>query len=1238
MDNDGTKIIPLRRKNWITWRDLIISLLKSKDLHEFLYEGGEIPDEENQLEYKASFLIKKNISEEVYYLVRNLERPGEIWKALTQHYASSSKRNIQTRRRELREITIESCSYDIAVYLQRKADAIDQLIGLDINVNDSDMSDSILEGLEKDFRLTDFLFFQSTQTNNDYLKLISDIQVYVNSPSFKMKYRRNKRLYKSNLTLKSKNSKSEKGKYHCDVCGKDGHTADFCYSNPNSKKYKGKKEENKPKIQLNTTLIGSSQIRNMFKVVVLDSGATNHFFGNKQMFVGDIEYHDGVLECASGPMNITGKGKVLIETKHSKIIIDNVLYVPGLTVNLLSLLRLEDKGVRYMFHNGNRRLVRKGCTISDLGISNNLIILEISNSNSGQTDEKDKSFNVHSALGHLSMDKIKHLELKTEVNSNYPCDICEVTKSNRCTRKRKFQKPHRHLYELIHSDICEMPITSVDGYKYFALFIDDCSRYSHIALLRRKSDIYKSFTDLIDEGSLSISTVRSDQGREYLSQTFQSICINNDIRQEFSSTYTPEEIGIAERMNRTLLEKVRPMFLESSLPTTFWSFAVLQANYLYNRSPHSALSQKTPFLVRYGLSENYERLVPFGCKVKRFIEPHKRGKLNIVASTGIMLGYVENTTELLILDFDSCEITKSSSTSKHDPENFPGIPDEVLTNFILKNDETIRLETKRTEEESCSTTVTNETAFLSSETTKIPNNIAEARDGTESEHWMKAADEELNNLKRFDAFEVTKWPVDHQVVSTRFIFSKKYSAKTNKIRYKARLVVRGFEMKCNYGDTFAPTPHLDTLRFVIAYCAQKSSEGFSLFSIDFVSAFLNAVSDPDMYVRPPEGVEIQKGYCWKLKKAVYGSSRAPRLWHKTLEKFLRSIGFERSIADACLYHRKKRDNPAIIYFHVDDLIICSDFDSVKTIIQTFRRKFEIHELGFPSETLGMQIERSELGIRLSCEKSEKKIIMEYEMNEAKPSNTPLTPGLRLPSLHNVENPMEIEKFRQLLGKLLYISRCVRYDISYAVTLLSRYSSKHNKNLWYHLKGILRYLNNQKLVLFYKFNSNKKKDRTGNIHVFSDASYGDDETSKRSTIGNIVLWNEYIISWNSGKTKCVTLSTCESEFMSASEAIRTALFLKKVTLETLNSDLSLKLYIDNQSSIKWLKNSCGYQAQTKHIDIRYHFVREMYSDGLLEIQYLPTDNQIADIFTKPLSLQKHKRIIMIIDKLTSSGEC
>lgn len=137
----------------------MFTLLKSENLRQYLYEDEDTPDVEQDDEAKAAFRMKNNISSEVYYLVRNLTRPFQIWAALRHHYSSTSKRNISTCKRALRDVTIDSCSFDIPTYLRKKADAISALIDLDVNVDDDTMSDIILEGFEREFRLTDFIFF-----------------------------------------------------------------------------------------------------------------------------------------------------------------------------------------------------------------------------------------------------------------------------------------------------------------------------------------------------------------------------------------------------------------------------------------------------------------------------------------------------------------------------------------------------------------------------------------------------------------------------------------------------------------------------------------------------------------------------------------------------------------------------------------------------------------------------------------------------------------------------------------------------------------------------------------------------------------------------------------------------------------------------------------------------------------------------------------------------------------------
>lgn len=197
------------------------------------------------------------------------------------------------------------------------------------------------------------------------------------------------------------------------------------------------------------------------------------------------------------------------------------------------------------------------------------------------------------------------------------------------------------------------------------------------------------------------------------------------------------------------------------------------------------------------------------------------------------------------------------------------------------------------------------------------------------------------------------------------------------------------------------------------------------------------------------------------------------------------------------------------------------------------------------------------------------------------------------------------------------------------------STNHNKEIWRLLKGILRYLKNEVFEISYHFKNHSKEDEF-QVTVWSDASFSDDINTRKSTIGHFVFWNGYTIAWSSSKTKSVALSTTESEFISATQALRTALYMKNVNQEMFLYRFSLSLLEDNQSCIEWLKNATGYHAKTKHVDICYHFARELYAENLLDIIYVPTAKQFADLLTKSLSVVSHKTMMKNISSFSSSG--
>lgn len=259
--------------------------------------------------------------------------------------------------------------------MQNGADAIHVLIDLNVQVDDNNMSDLILEVLEREFRLTGFLFFQSTRINLDYHRLIADIQVNVNTFHFKMKYGERNKTHKVNISKRSETRKEIN--YHWDFCNKSGYTADYCYSNPRFVMYKEPKVEDKPNIQQHATFVANSNVPKLRNKVAVDSRASVYFFCDTNLFVGNITPCSDSLECASGILPITGIGTVTLEITEAVITIDNNLYAPHLNINLFPLAKLETKGVRHMYAIGTCVLKLNSVAISHLESSSGLITIKL---------------------------------------------------------------------------------------------------------------------------------------------------------------------------------------------------------------------------------------------------------------------------------------------------------------------------------------------------------------------------------------------------------------------------------------------------------------------------------------------------------------------------------------------------------------------------------------------------------------------------------------------------------------------------------------------------------------------------------------------------------------------------------------------------------------------------------------------------------------------------------------------
>ena len=458
------------------------------------------------------------------------------------------------------------------------------------------------------------------------------------------------------------------------------------------------------------------------------------------------------------------------------------------------------------------------------------------------------------------------------------------------------------------------------------------------------------------------------------------------------------------------------------------------------------------------------------------------------------------------------------------------------------------------------------------------------------------------------------------VLTTKWVFKRKLQANAQadaSIRYKARLVCRGFEQKhgIDYEETFAPVMRLTTFRIFFAICA---SLGVKAHLMDVVTAFLNGEIDKEIYVEQPEGFRNSEHpeYVCKLNKSLYGLKQAPRLWHKKIDDFLtKSLEFQTSPYEPCLYYRKYRDSFTMIALYVDDLLIAATKnDIIGDLKVQLSSKFKMNDCGIASLCLGVEIEHNYKGdfITLSQKIYTAKVLERFGMQNSKPVSTPMDGQLTVDELNS--EAIDTTVYRQALGSLMYLAIGTRPDITFAVSRLAQYVERPTNALWLRVKRIFRYLSGSK-YLGLRYHNSMSIEQVG----YSDSDWGGCPVQRKSTSGYVFTMSNAAVCWKSKKQGCIAQSSSEAKYIALATAVKESVWLTKLLniVTPFHYKKSPRIYVDNQGSISIAKKNTS-ATRTKHIDIQYHFARDCLEKGLYQIAYIPTAEMIADILTKPLS--------------------
>ncbi|XP_042983258.1 uncharacterized protein LOC122312662, partial [Carya illinoinensis] len=400
---------------------------------------------------------------------------------------------------------------------------------------------------------------------------------------------------------------------------------------------------------------------------------------------------------------------------------------------------------------------------------------------------------------------------------------------------------------------------------------------------------------------------------------------------------------------------------------------------------------------------------------------------------------------------------------------------------------------------------------------------------------------------------------------------------------------------------------LEAIRMLLAYACYKD---FKLFQMVVKSAFLNGFINEEVYVEQPPGFEnhISPNHVFKLTKALYGLKQAPRAWYERLSGFLIEKGFSRGKIDTTLFIKYENDDILLIQIYVDDIIFGATNENMcQVFAKTMQEEFEMSMMGELTFFLGLQIKQTKSGTFINQSKYIKELLKKFGMENAKEIGTPMSPSTKLDKDESGK-PVDSKIYRGMIGSLLYLTAS-RPDIMFSVCLCARFQSSPKESHLIAVKRILRYLSGTiNLGLWYP------KHTSFDLISYTDADYAGCKIDRKSTSGACHFLGHALVSWFSKKQNSVALSTAEAEYVAAGCCCAQVLYMKQQLEDFKLMYNHIPIKCDNTSAINLSKNPIQH-SRTKHIEIRYHFLRDHVQKGDIMLEFTNTHDQLADIFTK-----------------------
>ena len=914
----------------------------------------------------------------------------------------------------------------------------------------------------------------------------------------------------------TKTTAMKKPKGKCFKCGQKGHWKQNC---PQIAKKQG---------MGNLNVVEACLVENYNDKWIIDSGATNHVCYSLQWFrqTSLVGQEQRFLKLGNGEhvsVKALGQVELFFNNDRTLCLID-CLYVPDFKRNLISVSCLFEQGLTVEFNSfitirSSTSVICTGDLIDGLyylsPMSYDVLITEIVDKHDHLAKKRkvsNETYLWHLRLGHINPNRI-HVLVKSGILTSLdfePIPVCESCLEGKMTKRPFKAKGYRATkpLELVHTDVCgPINVQARGGYEYFVTFTDDYSRYGYIYLMRQKSETFTKFREYKAEAEkqlgLHIKELQSDRGGEYLSGEFKSYLTQEGIVSQLSAPGTPQQNGVAERRNRTLQDMVRSMLSYSSLPISFWGYAIETAMYLLNLVPSKTVP-KTPTELWKGRKPSLSHIRIWGAPAH--VLRKDPNKLESRTEVCMFVGYPKGTRGGLFYSPSDKKVIVSTHATF--------LEEDYISNFKPKSK--IILEELDSAQEQTEPPVSWPLIPL------IPMHVQRGENVPEGEQaqvepveqdpiQVEPEPEQPVELRRSD--RVRRKPARYVLLGESYQVIA-IDSEDDPINYKEALEdvdvqewqkAMDREMESMYSNSVwsLVVAMLKSIRILLAVAA---SLDYEIWQMDVKTVFLNGNLNEDIYMQQPEGFKAKgkEHMVCKLQRSIYGLKQASRSWNIRFDQATTSFGFEKSPDEPCVYKRIQAQKVVFLVLYVDDiLLIGNDKQVLSGVKDWLHKQFDMKDLGEANYILGIKLIRDRKNKLLALSQASyiDKILVRFNMENSKRGSLPFRHGIHLSKEQSPKTPEQKERMSRIpyasaVGSLMYAMLCTRPDICYAVGVVSRYQSDPGEEHWIAVKHILKYLRRTRdYMLVYS---------SGSLETigFTDSDFQGDIDSRKSTSGYV----------------------------------------------------------------------------------------------------------------------------------------